>query len=1093
MKIKFIKKNGKMLLASCLLFMLPMQPLQTYASELQTSTITVKLNSSTLRELFDLIESKSDYSFLIRNNDIDLNERVTLNMENKSIEEILINALKNQNAKFELKNNRIIIFKPQNTGNNTVAEKQITQQAAKITGTVVDATTGEPVIGANVLVVGTANGTSTDFDGNFSLDVPANATLEVSYIGYLRTIIKPTPGKKMTIGIKEDTQALGEVVVVGYGVQKKESLTGAMQVVGKDKLMDVTTPTVENMLSGKAPGVYVNSGSGRPGDVGAIVIRGKSTVNGSTDPLWVIDGVIVGDGAGSLNPSDIESMSILKDAASTAIYGSQGANGVIMVTTKKGKTGKATINVSAKLGITELNRGNLEVMNGSELYDLYKSFSNQEQISFGRWNTELANSNYDWWDKATQLGFAQDYNVSVAGGNENLKTYTSVGVYDENGAVKGYDYTRYNFRFNVDYKPASWFNLRPQVSASRKDVHDQQHSVSAMYSNMPWDSPYKEDGTLVGNSPNPTWVNTTGSNYLYDLQWNFTDYTTYEFMGNLDFDIKFTDYLTFSSVNNYKYENYFYTSYTDPRSSSGESVNGRISDYSSNMYRVYSNQLLRFNKTFEKHAVNALAAYEWNTYTARANNASATGFAPGFLVSDVAAVPEQVSSSRNEWAVQSMIFNTNYAYDNKYLAQFSFRRDGASNFGDNAKYGNFFSISGGWNIHKEDFFTADWVDNLKLRASYGSVGNRPSSLYPQYALYSLSESYNEMPGAILNQVKNDDLTWEKTYTTGIGVDASFFNRFRVTLDYYNKNTSGLLYQVPLPGIIGVTSIWRNVGCVENNGFELSLGADIIKSKDWNWTIDANIGLNKNKVTELYGEKSEIIVSDGSGIAGSASKLLKPGLDVDTWYLTEWAGVDTETGKAQWFKTDESGARVKTFSYGDASKNQIAIDRYTPDFFGGFSTNLSWKNVDLSAVFGYSVGGKIYNYARAEYDSDGTYTDRNQMKLQDGWSRWEKPGDVATHPQGIYNNGTNSNKASSRFLEDGSYLKLRNLTIGYNLALPQFYISNLRIFASGENLFTLTDYSGVDPEIPPANGKITGVTTAVYPSTRKFMFGLNVTF
>ena len=786
-------------------------------------------------------------------------------------------------------------------------------------------------------------------------------------------------------------------------------------------------------------------------------------------------------------------MSILKDAASTAIYGSQGANGVIMVTTKKGKTGKATINVSAKLGITELNRGNLEVMNGEELYDLYKSFSNQEQISFGRWNTELRNSNYDWWDKATQLGFAQDYNVSVAGGNESLKTYTSVGLYDENGAVKGYDYTRYNFRFNVDYKPASWFNLRPQVSASRKDVHDQQHSVSAMYSNMPWDSPYKEDGTLVGNAPNPTWVNTTGSNYLYDLQWNFTDYTTYEFMGNLDFDIKFTDYLTFSSVNNYKYENYFYTTYVDPRSSEGLSVNGRITDYSSNMYRVYANQLLRFNKTFDLHSVNALAAYEWNTYTGRANTGVATGFAPGFLVADVAAVPEKVASSRNEWAVQSMIFNANYAYDNKYLAQFSFRRDGASNFGNNAKYGNFFSISGGWNIHKESFFTADWVDNLKLRASYGSVGNRPSALYPQYALYSLSESYNELPGAILNQVKNDDLTWEKTYTTGVGVDASFFNRVRVTLDYYHKNTSGLLYQVPLPGIIGVTSIWRNVGCVQNDGFELSVGADIIKSKDWNWSVDANIGLNRNKVTELYGDKSEIIVGDGAGIAGSASKLLKPGLDVDTWYLTEWAGVDPETGKAQWYKTDANGERVKTFSYGDASKNQIAIDRYTPDFFGGFSTNLSWKNLDMSAVFGYSVGGKIYNYARAEYDSDGTYTDRNQMKLQDGWSRWEKPGDIATHPQGIYNNGTNSNKASSRFLEDGSYLKLRNLTIGYNLALPEWYISNLRLFVSGENLFTLTDYSGVDPEIPPHDGKITGVTTAVYPSTRKFMFGLNVTF
>ena len=323
----------------------------------------------------------------------------------------------------------------------------------QVNGIVTDKT-GEPLIGVNVVEKGTTNGVITDFNGQFTLNVAQGKTLVFSYVGYTTQEIT-VKGSSLKIIMEEDSKTLDEVVVVGYGVQKKESLTGAMQVVSKDKLMDVTTPTVENMLSGKAPGVYVNSGSGRPGDVGAIVIRGKSTVNGSTDPLWVIDGVIVGDGAGSLNPSDIESMSILKDAASTAIYGSQGANGVIMVTTKKGKTGKATINVSAKLGITELNKGNLEVMNGEELYDLYKSFSNQEQISFGRWNTELRNSNYDWWDKATQLGFAQDYNVSVAGGNESLKTYTSVGLYDENGAVKGYDYTRYNFRFNVDYKPAS--------------------------------------------------------------------------------------------------------------------------------------------------------------------------------------------------------------------------------------------------------------------------------------------------------------------------------------------------------------------------------------------------------------------------------------------------------------------------------------------------------------------------------------------------------------------------------------------------------------------------------------------------------------
>lgn len=968
----------------------------------------------------------------------------------------------------------------------------VTQQSVKIQGTIVDAKTNEPIIGANVVVANSTLGTSTDIDGQFTLDAPIGSTLEISYIGYAPSSIKVQKAGKIEIKLQEDTKALEEVVVVGYGVQKKESLTGAMQVVSDKQLKDVTTPTVENMLSGKAPGVYVNSGSGRPGDAAAIVIRGKSTVNGSTDPLWVVDGVIVGAGPGSVNPSDIESMTILKDAASTAIYGSQGANGVIIVTTKKGKTGKATFNFDAKLGVTQLNKGNFEVMNGAELYDYFKSFSNQEDIKFPRWNSDLRNDNFNWWDNATQLGFAQDYNFSVSGGTEDLKVYTSLGIYDEDGAVKGYNYKRYNFSFNADYKPLSWLTIRPQVNGSRKDIKDQQHSVSAMYLNLPWDSPYNEDGSLVGNAPNPTWVNTTGSNYMYDQQWNFTNGTTHDFSGSFIFDIRFANWITFTSTNNYKYTNYYSTSYIDPRSSSGESVNGRIDDYQTNTNRIYTTQMLNLKKTLGLHSLSGVVAYDWNTYNYRANRGIATGFAPGFEVADVAAVPEKVGSSRLESALQSFITRANYSYDNKYLAEASFRRDGASNFGADAKYGNFFSLSAGWNINREKFFTADWVNQLKLRASYGSVGNRPDSYYPQYALYGLSNKYNELPGAIISQVENSDLTWEKTYTTGVGIDFMFLDRFNISVDYYNKNTSGLLYQVPLPGVIGITSMWKNVGSVINNGLEIVAGAQIIQNKDWNWRVDANFGLNRNKVGSLYGGKSEIIVGDGTNIAGSAKKLLKPGLDVDTWYLPEWAGVDPATGSPQWFTTNKEGERVITNSYDDASKNPIAIDKYTPKFFGGFSTNLSWRNIDLSANFGYSVGGKIYNYSRAEFDSDGTYPDRNQMKLQDGWKRWEKEGDIATHPKAMYNNKSQANNTSSRYLEDGSYLKLRNLTIAYNLKLPQYYVSNLRIFASGENLFTITKFSGVDPEIPPVNGKITGVSTAVYPSTRKFMFGINLT-
>ncbi|MEG1616835.1 MAG: TonB-dependent receptor [Bacteroidales bacterium] len=977
-------------------------------------------------------------------------------------------------------------------GELTISSNATVQQNKKVTGTIVDSKTGEAIIGANVIVEGTTIGTVTDFDGNFTLEVPQNGNLVISSIGYIRQTIKPT-GNKLNIKLAEDNQNLEEVIVVGYSSQKKESLTGSMQSIKKEKLTDITTPSVENMLNGKAPGVYVSPGSGQPGSTGSIIIRGKSTINGSTDPLWVIDGVIVGSGSGALNPADIETMTILKDAASTAIYGSQGANGVIVVTTKKGRMGEATINASVKLGITQLNSGNLKVMNGAELYDLYSNFSNVDQVSFPRWNEELRNSNFSWWDHATKNGFAQDYNVSIAGGTEKMSTFISLGMYDESGAVKGYDFRRFNTRFNVSYKPYEWLTLKPLIAASRRDIDDAQYSVSSMYSNLPWDSPYDEDGNIVPHY-SPLWVNSNSTNYMYDLQWNHGASLNYEFMGNFDFDVKFTDWLTFSSVNNFKFQSASTNTYSDPRSSSAMGVKGRLYEYQSTMERRYTNQILRFNKSFDKHSVNALVAYEFNDYSAKAIMAQGTGLIPGFEVLDVTAVPEKVGGSKNEWAVQSVLFNGNYMYDSKYMAQLSLRRDGASNFGDNQKYGNFFSVSGGWNINREAFFQAEWVDQLKLRASYGSVGNRPTSLYPQYDLYSVSQSYNENSGALISQIGNRDLTWEKTYTTGIGVDFAAFNRLRITADYYDKRTSNLLYQVPVSGVTGVTSIWQNVGEVSNKGFEIAVSGDIIARKDLFWTVDANIGLNRNKVQKLYSGKDQMIVSDGSGIAGSAGRLLRKGLDADTWYLREWAGVDVENGSPLWYKTvtDANGNKTRETTSKYAEADEVTCGAYTPDFFGGFSTNLTYKNFDLSAVFGYSVGGKIYNYTRQEYDSDGAYSDRNQMRLQDGWTRWEKPGDIATHPVAAYNNKSNSNKCSSRYLEDGDYLKMRSLTVGYNLALPQYYVKNLRLFFSGENLFTITNYSGVDPEIPPVDGRIIGTTTTVYPSTRKFMFGINIT-
>lgn len=976
----------------------------------------------------------------------------------------------------------------------------VQQQDQKLKGQVIDATTGEPVIGVNVLVKGSTNGTITDIDGKYELNAPAGAILQISFIGYKTVEIAATTSEQ-TIKLHEDTETLDEVVVVGYGVQKKESLTGAMSTLKENRLKDVTTPTVENMLNGKVSGVYVAPGSGQPGSNGAVQIRGRATLSGSTSPLWVIDGVIVGEDPGVLNPSDIENMTILKDAASTAIYGSQGANGVIIVTTKMGKSEKMRINASVKLGVSTMTNGKMEVMNGAELYDYYASFPNQEDIKFSRWNPELRNANFDWGELASQAGFTQDYNISLSGGNEKMSSYFSLGYYSEEGTVKGYKYDRYSFRYRSNYKPFSWLTIKPNISGSMKNTDDSQYDYTAKYTMFPWDSPYDEDGNLVPDRYSG-WVDSSDLNYLNSISYgNHTARKTYEFSGNFDFDIKITDWLTFTSVNNYRWTGYFQSTYTDPRTDSASGVQGRVEEEQTNNIQRYTNQYLTFNKIFGKHSVQALLAYEFMDTSAKVINAKGTGIVSGFEVLDATATPEEVGGNLTEWAKQSVFAKANYTYDNRYLAEVSLRRDGASNFGDDKKYGNFFSISAGWNINREKWFKADWVDVLKLRASYGSVGNIPYSKYPQYGLYSVSSNYNGIPAILISQVGNKDLTWEQTYTAGVGIDANFFNnRLRFVFDYYNKYTSNILYQVPVSGLTGITSRWQNVGEMRNSGIEITIGGDIIRTKDWLWSLDLNMGYNKNKLEKLYGDDPNMMIIGGGGndttIAGAAEKVLKVGYSTDRYYLREWAGVDPKNGAPLWYKNDGSGETTSNYS----EAKQVMTEATSPKLFGGFNTSLTWKNIDLNASFGFSLGGKIYNYSRQEYDSDGAYTDRNQMKLIDGWSRWEKEGDIATHPAASYGNKSNSNKASTRYLEDGDYLKLRSLSIGYNLNLSKYYIQNMRIYFTAENVFTLTGFSGIDPEVPAYYDETTGTYKSIgtaganlYPSTRKFMFGINLTF
>ena len=974
----------------------------------------------------------------------------------------------------------------------------LAQVAGKVRGRIVDAATGEPIIGASIHVKGNKRiGAVSDMQGGYTLSAAPGVTLVISYIGYETLEVRATE-KEQVIQLTENSKTLSELVVVGYTTQRKESLTGAMISLKDSKLKDMTTPSVSNLLNGKAPGVYVAPGSGHPGSSAAVVIRGQATLNGNTRPLWVIDGVIVGDDPGQLNPQDIEGLTILKDAASTAIYGSAGANGVVVVTTKSSRSGKLRVSASVRAGLSRLTNGNLRMMNGAELYDYFASTGNASTIPFPRWKPALRNDNFDWWALATRTGISQDYNLTIQGGSETMNSLFSLGYYDEKGAVKGFDYKRYNFRLKTSYKPLDWLTIRPMISGAMQTSDDREYSVSAMYSMLPWDSPYDADGKPVPHMYSG-WVNSNSTNYIRDLQWNHAEGRNYEFMGNLDFDARITPWLTFSSVNNYKYVHSTSHGYQDPRSSGGESVQGRITEYHGQVARRYTNQKLLTSNSWGLHNLNGLLAYEFNDYWGKSTDVYGTGFVPGFEVLDITAKPEKTKGGIAEWAVQSVFANARYSYDNRYLVEGSIRRDGASNLGSRAKYGTLFSISGGWNIHRESWFGVKAFDQLKLRASYGSAGNRPSALYPQYDLYSISSSYNGQPGMLISQIGNSDLTWERTYTAGIGIDASLWeNRLRLTLDLYSKKTDNILYNVPVTSLTGVTHVYRNIGKMDNRGIEVAIGGDLIRTKDITWSLDLNIGHNANKLTDIFRQydpsgkyiAKPVIIGDGSGIAGSATRILEIGSPIDTYYMPQWAGVDPEDGRPLWYKEDADGKKVTTKNYAEAKYYKLGSA--APKVFGGITTSLRWREFDLSATFGYALGGQIYNYSRQELDSDLAYTDRNQMALQKGWSRWQKKGDIATHPRALYNNKDNGNKASSRYLENNSFFKLRTLTLGYNLSLPQLKIQTLRIYLNAENLLTFTKYSGVDPELPASDGSVMGTTgISVYPPVRRFVLGFNL--
>lgn len=1034
----------------------------------QETKVSISKNNKPIREILGEIERQTDYLFVYSEKEVDVNQRKTVNVSQQRVADVLSSLFRSTNVGYAMEGHNIMLMAK-------TTQTDAAQQKRHITGVVKDIK-GETIIGANIMIKGTGTGVSTNIDGKSSIEAAAGEELIVSFIGYLTQTIKIDSQKTLNIKLLEDTKTLEEVVVVGYTVQTKSAVTGSVAVVKADKLKDVNTLEVGSMLQGKVSGVYVSGSSGEPGQASKIRIRGKGTLNSSVSPLWVVDGVIVGEDPG-LNPNEIDNISVLKDGSATALYGSRAANGVIVVTTKRGEYDANKYSVSVNAGVSLLSTGRLEMMNSQELYDYQKSWNNQS------WFTEeLLKHNTDWFKEASKPGLYTNANITYTGSSGRMRSFVMADYYREEGAIKDFTLDRFTFRSNNDVKFTDRFTMSTKISGSLSRTDSQQRSVYNTYLYLPWDFPYNEDGS-IRSGQEQDWRGRDGINDMYDLQWNWSRSKKLTVDGTINFNYQITDWLHFESNNYIRYISNRSESYTDKRSRSGQSDKGSLSNSNSLLTKQFTNQMIRFEKSFGKHKVNALGAYEYTRHFYESTSAEGRGIQPGREILDVTTGIKSIGGYKDAIATQSALFNANYDYDNRYMGQVSYRMDESSCFGKNNRMGHFFTVSGGWNIQNETFFESlrESVNQLKVRVSYGSLGNTPGAYYGHYPLYS-SMMYNDEVAYFPSQMGNADLSWEKCYTTNIGIDARFFDRFGVTIDLYNKNTSDLLYYAPLPNISGYTGQYKNVGAINNKGLEISLNADVIRTSKFQWTSDFNIGFNRNRVTELYGGKPEL----------KGLKRLEEGRDMDEWYLREWAGVDPANGSPLWYTTDENGKRTTTDSYNKADR--VYCGSAAPKFTGGWMNSFSYKGFTLTANFDFVYGNLLYNQSRELLDSDGAYADYNSMKLKSGWKRWEKEGDIATHPKAINGGNKNSNKSSSRYLEKGNYFSLRNLSLGYSIPeklCGKLGLQRVNVSCSADNLFTLTPFSGVSPQL--SDSSTDGYAGTIYPLSRRIVFGLNVSF
>ena len=1090
--------NGKSV--SRLLFITALSSISLF-SYAQHQQVRLTGSNVTLKTAFKQIEQQTKLFVDYNTQEVNDSRVLTKLPKNSNVKEVMEQLLEGSGCSITFSNGHIIINKQARSVSST----------KNISGVVKDET-GEPVIGANVVVKGTTNGTVTDMNGRYSLEVPEGGVLQISYIGYNTQEVKVGSGDVVNVSLREDSETLDEVVVIGYGTVKKSDLTGAVGSVQMKDVSQVGITSADRALQGQIAGVQVNARTGQPGESMMIRVRGSNSLAGGNEPLYVIDGMPVEKMNSDINPEDILSMEVLKDASSTAIYGSRGANGVVMITTKRGRTGDTVLEYNGYVGVSSL-RKKLDLLGKDDYIAMVNEVSQNDGNGIAITPEQAALlPNNDWQDLAYQTALTHSHQVSVSGGTDKTKLYSSLNYMNQEGIIKGSDYNRFALRINGDQKLARNLSLNASIAYSygtQNTANSNADGWGAIAYTAMVMAPIQEirdaDGKYTNFSGTP-WggTNPVGMAELYK---NKT--VNSRLLANMSLIYEIIDGLTFrvnagAEVNAGSSDRYIPIGL-----SAGGKLDGDASKSKSNYYTIINENILTYDKRFNKnHALNLMGGVTFQTYQYNDLGGSGTGFLRDVYETNnlgVASTPGTPSSGYSDYRMASFLGRANYNLMERYLLTVTARYDGSSKFSKNHKFAFFPSAALAWRLSEENFMQdIDWLSNLKLRASIGQTGNQSISPYQTFARLGTSGPIfgdGKDIGFGLSSMANDDLKWETTTQTDIGVDFGFFsNRLNIGFDYYWKQTRDLLYNATLPPSSGYSSMLRNLGRIDNKGFEISINTINMKGKV-NWTTNLNITSNRSIVKDLgsdvYGNKIQRIDAPIGGgnwfplFVGKAPFQLY-GYEIEGIYQTdEEARLNGEaTKKAGDYRYKDTDGKA-----GITTGDKTIIANTQPKFTFGLTNIINWNNFELSFLLIGSVGGDIVNeFNKSITNIGGTWNIR-----KDVWENHWTP----ENPNAKYARASVATKdylafgdPSSVWVENGSYLRFKDIKLAYTLPSQWFAGSrkpNISVYLSGQNLITITSYSHYDPEASWTSSAVNGWDRGVYPSAKSFTLGLQVKF